>query len=227
MFPVNPILIIIASSILVLFVALYIWLKRGRLNVECRDPLFNKDTRAFHGQLDIAVRSHLNIFPAMPVHDVFTARRLSPAGSLLSSFKHSRFDYVLCHRREMSVLCVINLVPYGKSNDSRKQKRLRELCDAAGLTLLEFDIKPYRDVPSLRNIVFGACGIDEFDSKNEEVFIRQGSETARDERSESEVQECPKCGNNMKLTTIKKGERAGQECWVCCSYPECKGARLV
>lgn len=206
-------LILAAAVVVAILIALALWLRLRPLILECKDPLFSPEYRAFLGQLDIAVRSHLTIFPMLPINDVLTAQ--GAGRSLLNKYRHQRFDFVVCHRREMEVLCVIQLERPGTGQpDSTK---LRELCDGAGLTLLEYDVKPYRDVPTLRHEVFSACGIDEF-----ELPLSSFEE----EEDEEKPPTCPKCQAEMKRHTINKGKHAGSQCWVCVQYPDCKGARL-
>ena len=208
---------------------LLIWLRKSPLEVACRKPLFKPEARSFLGQLDIAVCSHLNIFPSLPVTDVLEARRFSKGGMTLKKVMSQRFDYVLCHRKEMSVRCVIKLHPDEKSRNSKEMVALRAACKAAELPLLEYGVKPYRDVHQLRKVVLSTCGIDSFEAQEHGIAEakRETKNTYEFSANNPTTPSCPKCAGSMKLTTIKKGERAGQECWVCAAYPECKGARLV
>ena len=218
MFPVNSssVLIILAALILALLLLLA-WLKRAPLNLQLREPLFESDKRAFLGQLDIAVRSHLSIFPSLPVTDLLQANGFSRGKIILNRLNHQRFDFVLCRHREMDIRCVVKLLPYGQKHDDKELRILREACQSAGLTMLEYEMKPYRDVTELRRVVFSACGIDDMD---------HSSLDAASEPTTVAKPSCPKCHSIMELTTIKKGTHAGQECWICSTYPNCKGARL-
>ncbi|AMO55342.1 topoisomerase-associated Zn-finger domain protein [Endozoicomonas montiporae CL-33] len=202
-----------AIGTIALALIIFLWLRFRPTQLECKEPLFNPEFRAFLGQLDIAVRSHLIIFPAMPVKSVILGKGGGKA--LLRKFKNESFDFVVCHRRDMDVLCVIKLGGSSTSNE-----KYRKLCQSAGLTLLEYDIKPYRDVPSLRKEVLGACGIDEF-----ELPEVQPQEPEQEPDADSSP-DCPKCQSSMVLKTINKGSHAGEDCWVCSQYPDCKGARL-
>ena len=166
----HPLILPAAVSFIALVLIVLLWLRLRPAQLECKEPLFNPEFRAFLGQLDIAVRSHLIIFPAMPVNDVLQGKGGGKA--LLRKFRNERFDFVVCHRRNMDVLCVIKLGGNNASNE-----KYRTLCQSAGLTLLEYDIKPYRDVPSLRQEVLGACGIDEF-----ELPIIQPGEQLQEEK---------------------------------------------
>lgn len=203
----------IAALLLVL-----LWLKRAPLKLSSNNALFDSDPKAFLGQLDIAVRSHLNVFPSLPVIDVLKARRFSRGKVALRTLSKQRFDFVLYHRREMNIRCAIKLIPYGKSSDNKEMKLLRKACESAGLTLLEYEMKPYRNVSELRRVVFSACGIDELDKVDQEVTVEEPAFPPKPS--------CPKCQKIMELTVIKKGTYAGQECWICSAYPTCKGARL-
>lgn len=213
----HPLILPAAVGFITLALIVLLWLRLRPAQLECKEPLFNPEFRAFLGQLDIAVRSHLIIFPAMPVNDVLHGKGGGKA--LLRKFRNEYFDFVVCHRRNMDVLCVIKL---GGNNASKT--KYRALCQPAGLTLLEYDIKPYRDVPSLRQEVLGACGIDEFELPNLQPHEQPGEQLQEEEVDTSPS--CPKCQSTMVLKTINKGSHTGEECWVCTRYPDCKGAKL-
>ena len=219
MTPDHPLILPMAVGLIALALIVLLWLRLRPAQLECKEPLFTPEFRAFLGQLDIAVRSHLIVFPAMPVNDVLQGQ--GGGKDLLRKFRNECFDFVVCHRRNMDVLCVIRL---GGSNAS--SGKYRSLCQSAGLTLLEYDIKPYRDVPSLRKEVLGACGLDEF-----ELPDTHPNEQAHEQQQEPEPEadtspSCPKCQSPMVLKTINKGSHSGEECWVCSRYPDCKGAKL-
>ncbi|MGI9274702.1 MAG: DUF2726 domain-containing protein [Endozoicomonas sp.] len=218
----SSLLIPAASALAFILLVVIIGWRFRPMTLGCRSPLFTHEYRSFLGQLDIAVRSHLTIFPRMSVAEVLEG---TGAGkSLLSKSSRLRFDFVVCHRREMEVLCVIQLSP--ASGSRPETEKLRKICEKADLTLLEYDVKPYRDVPSLRKAVFGACGIDEFELPPEAPVTEQETEENTDTAEETGQPDCPKCGAAMKRRTLKKGKHAGQECWVCNRYPDCRGARL-
>ena len=218
MFPVDSSSVLIILAVLILALLLFfIWLKRAPLNLQLREPLFESDKRAFLGQLDIAVRTHLIVFPSLPVTDLLTSGQFSRGNLALNRLANERFDYVLCHRREMDIRCVVKLIPYGTKQNDRQLRFLRKACESAGLTMLEYEMKPYRDVAELRQVVFSACGIDEMEYSELDL---------QDDREVTAKPSCPKCSGIMELATIKKGTHAGQECWICSTYPTCKGARL-
>lgn len=247
MFQETLLLFIGASALVITSLAGLAWLAFGPLKVATNRPLLEPDARAFLGQLDIAVRSYLAIFPSLPIRDILKTGRFSRSAAILRIAGIQQFDFVLYHRREMEVRCVIKLIPYGSSHNSRAIQTLRRLCEAAELPLLEYEMKPYRDVPQLRRTVLATCGIEELEIPDDEM---QGSrkvvseltiedavlpkatgtqqpDYANDDPVQEAEETCPKCHSAMTLKPLKKGPYAGQNCWVCNTYPQCKGARRV
>ncbi|WP_194842467.1 DUF2726 domain-containing protein [Endozoicomonas sp. OPT23] len=221
----HPYFIPTAAAALVIFAGLLLWLRFRPTAVDVKKPLFSPEYRSFLGQLDIAVRSHLAVIPGLSVDDVLVA---SGAGKKLPlRFRLRKFDFVVCDRREMNVLCAIQLDRMGKTTDNSE---LRALCDTAGLTLLEYDAKPYRDVPTLRREVFSACGIDDMELPESDFETRKSMPGEHPENSAAELDEveptCPKCQSTMTRKQINKGTHAGEYAWVCDKYPECRGARM-
>lgn|GEM_PF-3707505 len=192
-----------------------IWRTFGSIQAEANAQLFEQDKRAFFGQLDIAVRSHLMVLPSLPVGDVVYCSKWGRAGAITNVRKDRRFDFVLYHRRKMKICCVINLIPYKTNANAREFWLLRQLCEAAELPLLEYEMKPWRDVTELRRAVFAACNIVE---QGPPDFELRTEETQPDPL-------CPKCNSPMTLRTLQKGVQAGQKWWVCNTYPHCNGGR--
>ncbi|WP_419533119.1 DUF2726 domain-containing protein [Endozoicomonas sp.] len=217
-------LILSGSLIFTVVTAWFLWLSFSPLKAKTNSHIFEQNKRAFFGQLDIAVRSHLMVLPSLPVGDVLKSKKFSRTAMVLNVKKNRRFDFVLYHRRKMEVCCVINLIPYNKKSGSKEFKLLRQLCEAADLPLLEYSMKPWRDVTELRRTVLATCGFEEDGTPEYEL------PSPREAIAEVETivdPECPKCHSTMKLRTLTKGPQAGQECWVCSTYPSCKGARMV
>ncbi|WBA80457.1 DUF2726 domain-containing protein [Endozoicomonas sp. GU-1] len=218
--------LVVSGSLIVLIAAIawFLWLTFSPFKAKPNTLLFDQDKRAFFGQLDIAVRSHLMVLPSLPVGDVLAAGRFSRTAMALNIKKNRRFDFVLYHRKKMEICCVINLIPYNTKSNSKEFKLLRQLCEAAELPLLEYDMKPWRDVTELRRTVLATCGFTEEGTPDYEL------PTPREAIAEVETivdPQCPKCHSPMRLRTLKKSPQAGLECWVCSTYPSCKGARMV
>lgn len=219
-------LVLSGSLVVVAAIAWYLWLTFSPFPFKAKTNtlLFEQEKRAFLGQLDIAVRSHLMVLPSLPIGDVLESGKFGRTAMVISIKKNRRFDFVLYHRRKMEVCCVINLIPYKTKSNSKEFKLLRQLCKAAELPLLEYDMKPWRDVTELRRTVLATCGFDE-DSFPEYELPAPRETIAKVENVVDP--RCPKCHSLMKLRTLKKGPRAGQKYWVCGTYPNCKGARTA
>ena len=217
----HPYFIPAAAATLAIASVLLLWLRFRPATVALKEPLFSPEFRSFLGQLDIAVRSHLAVIPSMSVEDVLKAA--GTGKRLPARVRNKKFDFIVCHRREMNVLCVIQL---DRAESSTDGSELRDLCQKAGLTLLEYDVKPYRDVPTLRREVLSACGIDEMELPASDFETRKSEATVSREGASEEqaVPVCPKCQSAMVRKQIKKGSHAGEFAWVCTKYPDCKSA---
>ena len=213
-------LVMSASIVTLLIIAWYLWRLFAPLKVRTNKQLLDDDRRAFLGQLDIAVRSHMMILPSLPVSDILNSSKFSRAAMLLDVKKNRRFDFVLYHRRKMEVCCVISLIDYNQKRSSREFKILRDLCEAANLPLLEYDMKPWRDVTELRRSILSTCRIETEETSDNGLTIPQ---KAYSEMEVSNKPTCSKCNGSMTLRKLKNGANAGSEYWVCTSYPKCKG----
>ena len=124
-----------------------------------RKPLLTPSARSFFGQLDMAVSTHLIILPSIPVTSVISAKYFTWSHHLLSKLAADTFDFLLCDRKNMDFICTISLRE-PKEQQTKKMITLKKLCAAIDLPFLEYDHKPYRDVPTLRKQIFASCNID-------------------------------------------------------------------
>ncbi len=136
----------------------------------------------------MAVNSHLAVFPDMSASTVFTGGKLGRGRTYLKRLGGTSFDYVLCDRKTMTVVCAVSLgSPKGFSGE---QKKLKKLCELAELPLLEYGDKPYRNVPALRRQIFLACGIKEHGLPMN-ISEENNSSSAREEQGRgTEKMEC-------------------------------------
>ncbi|MDD7805560.1 MAG: DUF2726 domain-containing protein [Endozoicomonas sp. (ex Botrylloides leachii)] len=153
-------LAIAAIILLIAALSVALWFRYVLKKSTLSQPVFTPSGRSFFGQLNMAVRSHCVVFPSIPVRLLIRAKVLTRGGFLLSKLKNDVFDYVICDRETMDVKCLIIL-----SNKSRKTAKKADefvqLCRYAGLTLLAYEEKPYRNIPALRKQIFTACSIKE------------------------------------------------------------------
>ena len=195
----------IFAVLLVMAIPVFLWMRSTPASSSYRKALFTPPGRSFFGQLDMAVRSHYIVFPSVPVTSIISARRFTRGQALLSKFNRHTFDYVICDRKTMDVKCLISLNIKGKKH-SKKIKSLKKLCKCVDLPLLEYEEKPYRNVPALRRQIFTTCGENEFDlpdnherkhtpiamHDDEAVYSITDREAAQAPREETEVAACEK-----------------------------------
>ena len=176
-------LAVFAALVVAVATPIILWLRRTPEKSTFAQPVFTPAGRSFFGQLDMAVRSHCIVFPNIPVTSLVRAKSFSRSGSLLSKFQSDVFDYVICDRKTMDVKCVITLNSKSQKT-AKKTDAFVRLCQYAGLTLLQYEEKPYRNVPALRRQIFTSCGIEE--SQMPENHKRKYTMTVSHDESETQ-----------------------------------------
>lgn len=127
----------------------------------------------------MAVNSHLFVFPNIPVATIIRAKRFTSGWSLLSKFSKDTFDYVVCSRKNMEVMCAISF--YGQEDKkTNKMMDLSKLYNLANLPFLGYDVKPYRNIQTLRRQILSNYGINNVDLddgyEQRESFVATGSD---------------------------------------------------
>ncbi len=225
----SPYILHIGSTVGALAVLLlgHVLIRRWSLKtLFVQEPWFDGPSRSFYGLLDVAVRDHFSLFRNVAFDDV--VRYSGPINPLPRAVKNSFFDILLCDRRNMVPQCGIIHVKKGKA-ESRKTRRLRKFCDRANLPLLVYETGRMLDVSRLRNDVYMATGFDKLESCEVLGDARgvEDGQGAQAINSEEGTRSCNKCGGEMALRTIAKGQFTGQKAWICGKYPECRHAILV
>ncbi len=218
----TEVLISAAAGFILLGAIMWFMLNRLRNNppaIAVKPTPLDADHRAFFGLLEIAVRDHLTIMPSMPVADV-----LEPKGWgqkwLLKKIRSRQVDYILCDRRSLEIKAAVLLESKSPSRSDKKISQLmHSIFDSADLPLLEYRFKPCFDVPTLRREILSAANLHD-------TLLFENSVQNNLEAQKPDTPDCPKCGKEMQQRRINKGEHAGELCWVCVTYPDCKGARL-
>jgi hypothetical protein len=126
-----------------------------------RDVLFTPAERSFYGVLEQAISNEYKIFGKVRVADI-----LEPNSSLNKSewqtafnkISSKHFDYVLCQKDTLQVVCVVELDD--KSHGSKKAKARDALLDGAcigsGLKLIRFKAQKTYQSDSVKVKIIGA-----------------------------------------------------------------------
>ena len=201
-------------------------LKKTPPAIAVKPTPLDADHRAFFGLLEIAVRDHLTIMPTMPVANILNPRGWRQKW-LLNRIRNRHIDYILCDRRSLEIKAAVLLEGKNPSRSERNTSQLmHRIFDSADLPLLEYHFKPCFDVPTLRREVLSAANMHDTVLLGNGLLGNGLQGSSDNTATHAEMPDCPKCGQKMQQRRINKGDHIGELCWVCTSYPTCKGARL-
>jgi len=94
--------------------------------------LFSADERAFYRTLKDAVAGEYELFGKIRVIDIIVPKK----GEALGSLGGERFDFVLCDKRTLAVVCAIQLRE--KARSAPEADPLQTACENLGLPFLRF-----------------------------------------------------------------------------------------
>ena len=119
------------------------------------DSLFTPAERSFLGVLNQAIEDNAFVFGKVRVADVLkpskgTSRKIWQTAFNKINSKH--FDFVLCDKKDLSVLCAIEL--NDKSHNSKKRKDrdafLTAACESAMLPLIQIPAQAAYNIDAIR-----------------------------------------------------------------------------
>lgn len=218
-------------------------------------PLFSPAERSFLGVLQQAVGESYFVFGKVRVADVVSIRSTPNKGGRQRAFNRisaKHFDYVLCAKDDLSVVCVIEL------DDQSHQQRKRQardsflvgLCRAISLPLIQIPAQRAYSVSDLHAKVVEAVGQGQQQQSNLEpapikqpssdsqvldavltpltdrLAAEQSRQVGLQSVSQSGVPNCPKCASPMVHRQVKTGNKVGQKFWGCSTFPKCRGVTV-
>jgi hypothetical protein len=153
-----PKILVAIGVLLLLAVVVRLLLPRGR---SARYPyarkaaLFSPAERSFLAVLEQAVGQHYRIFGKVRVADVIDVNRTVSRSEWQAAFNRisgKHFDYLLCDRENLSVVCAIELDDKSHRGGSRRERDafLAEACRNTGLPLLRIPASKTYSLPDIR-----------------------------------------------------------------------------
>ena len=191
------------------------------------DVLFTPAERSFLGVLNQAIGTDVQIFGKVRVADVITPKKGMSRSDWQKAFNKissKHFDYLLCNKNDLSVLCAIELNDSSHNTKKRKDrdKLLEGACKSANLPLIQISAKATYNIQDIRQSI--ATYLPSYLSKNtdKEPIV---SSTERLPKSIDKL--CPKCSSAMVKKTTKKGKNIGSEFWACSAFPKCRHSEAI
>jgi hypothetical protein len=224
--------ILIATIIVAVIVAAIfsVFLKRGvasnKLRYKKLDALFSPAERSFFGVLNQAVGEHTLIFGKVRVADVITPQKGMSRSEWQISFNKisaKHFDYLLCDKKDLSVLCVIEL--NDKSHNSKKRQErdafLVSACESADLKLVQITAKATYRITEIQQLL--SAYLPGGFEQSLMVKPSEAIEIPEIETVTTVIEKmCPKCSSDMIKKVAKKGKNIGNEFWACSAFPKCR-----
>lgn len=193
--------------------------------------LFSKAERSFLGVLDQAVGADYRIFGKVRIGDVLGTRKgldKSRSTSARNRIRSKHFDFVLCDKRDLSVVCAIELDDKSHKQRERKERDdfINSACKAASLPLVRIPAQAGYAMAEVRSEILVAIGGRSEPTLSDAALDAAATADPRSRATpyispEPETPACPKCSASMVRRRATGGARAGQEFWTCSTFPKC------
>ena len=183
------------------------------------DKLLTPAERSFFGALNQAVGEQVQVFAKVRVADVIAPKKgLSRSGwqKAFNRISAKHFDFLLCNKDDLSVLCAVELND-GSHQSVNRQKRdafLEQACNAAGVPLIQFPAKAGYELGQVKERLASFLNARST-QPNEQLPTEAAAETHA-------VRKCPKCSAPVLKRVASKGEHVGKAFWACSAFPKCR-----
>ena len=138
------------------------------------------------------------------------------------SRKH--FDFLLCDKNDVSVLCVIELNDSSHNSKKRNERDvfLDGACQAAKVPLVKITAQSTYNINEIRQSIAAYLP-----SNKSLDLINEPVEAANEKQSTTDERLCPKCSSKMIKKTAKKGKNVGNEFLACSAFPKCRHTEAI
>lgn len=203
-----------------------------------KQVLFSPAERSFLGVLDQAIGEEYLVFGKVRVADIVEPQRSLDKSKRQKAFNRisaKHFDFVLCAKGNLAVVCAIELNDQSHQQSKRQDRDafLVGLCQAISLPLIQMPAQRTYSVPEIRAKVLSTLEghplkplLDPAPVETVASLVSPllGKVPENPQAvSETETPTCPKCAAHMVRRQAKTGSNAGQEFWGCSTYPKCRG----
>lgn len=137
------------AALILLPVLLKTWSRHGvrivRHPYQKRTHLFSPDDRVFHHALKAAMGEEFEILGKIAVEDIVLTKKSAARGHARQTFNPLAgryFDFVLCDKKNLAVMC--GIVLHDKTNPTRQTEQddpLKRICESISLPFVVFHVK--------------------------------------------------------------------------------------
>ncbi len=225
--------LLIAVIVVAIFVIALMKLPQQRVDTQDKypymnsGPLFSSAERSFLGVLSQAIGGNAQVFGKVRVADVVTPMKGMSRSNWQIAFNKisgKHFDYLLCDKNDLSVLCAIELNDSSHNSKSRKDrdKFLEGVCKAAGIQLIQIPAKATYSISEMQDSLAPYLQ----DSQLREPVEKSVDLDFRKNPDDIDML-CPRCLSKLVKRTAKKGKNIGKEFMACGTFPKCRHIEAI
>jgi hypothetical protein len=182
---------------------------------------------SFYHVLKIAVSEEYDIFSKVRLADLISVNKgmdRAEWGKAFNKIKAKHIDFILCHKNTSEIVCAIELDDQSHSQVKRQQRDefVMEALEVAKLPFVRFDVTRTYQSEAVSNKIQLAITtrvptkINATPSEN--ILIDPDAEALRIEKE----RKCPKCGSELVLRKVSRGQKKGREFFGCSNFPQCR-----
>jgi hypothetical protein len=174
------------------------------------------------GVLNQAVGENAQVFGKVRVADVITPKKGMSRSEWQKSFNKisgKHFDFLLCNKNDLSVLCAVELNDSSQNSKKRKGRDvfIEGACQSANVPFVQIAARSTYNISEIQQSLAAYLpGSQSPDSTQEPV------EPVIEHQSSNNEKVCPKCSSKMVKKIAKNGKNIGNEFWACSNFPKCR-----
>ena len=184
--------------------------------------LFTPAERSFLGVLNQAVGENAQIFGKVRVADVITPKKGISRSDWQKAFNKisgKHFDFLLCAKDDLSILCAVELDDSSHNSKKRKERDafLEGACQSADFPLVQFTARSTYNIKEIQESLAPFLP-----GSKATKLVNEADAVVVEHHPVDSEKLCPKCSAVMVVKIAKKGKNIGNEFWACSAFPKCR-----
>jgi len=212
----------VAVALLVIAVVLLKLLPapKFRFPYKAKGPLLTPAERSFYGVLEHAFGDKVEIFGKVRLADLIEPIQGMSRSKWQKAFNRispKHVDYLLCSKKDLSIICAIELddASHQKAGRAQRDDFLDGVFASANIPLLRVPAQAGYTPSQIRAMVLRLLA-----PRSRHPGVQRAVAGAAGQ--EHEAKSCPKCSSPLLMRLAKSGAYAGKRFWVCSTFPKCR-----
>ena len=182
---------------------------------------------SFYHVLKVAVSEEYDIFAKVRLADLISVNKgmdRAEWGKAFNKIKAKHIDFILCHKNTSEIICAIELDDQSHSQTKRQQRDefVTKALEVTKIPFVRFDVIRTYQSEVVKNLIRSTVTPNVLEEAMTSTFDNILIDPDVEQSNLVNDTKCPKCGGDLVLRKVARGQKKGREFFGCSNFPQCR-----